>query len=192
MRQQRSFDPPEPQPHRSSGSSRLCLIITFASVVTLSSQGLLGVPPDLVEQLTRAEAIWAASKPGAYEFTFAHACNGTIPLTPPGWPTRWLIQVKGEESTLPRFVVGDARETLEAYGTTVEKQFAFIRKAWAARPVGMEVQYDPRYGYPTRVCVDPTALTDDQFGFTVGDFTITSKVGSVLPRPESLLRASRR
>jgi hypothetical protein len=75
--------------------------------------------------------------------------------------------------------------------STVEKLFAFIRKAWAARPLDPEpgdlmrfnfprfridVQYDAARGYPTRLCVDPdTTVSDNEFGFLITDFKVLSK-----------------
>jgi len=53
---------------------------------------------------------------------------------------------------------------------TVEKQFQFVRTAWNSKPVGMKVEYDQRLGHPIRVCVDPSRVTDDEFGFVVTDF----------------------
>jgi hypothetical protein len=71
---------------------------------------------------------------------------------------------------------------------TVEKLFAFIRKTWAARPsdpepgdlmrfpIGfrIDVQYDQARGFPTRVCVDPSIVLDDEFGFLITDFKVLS------------------
>jgi hypothetical protein len=68
---------------------------------------------------------------------------------------------------------------LQPYAT-VEGQFAFIRKAWENRPFSMSVQYDPRLGYPTRVCVNQTAASDDGRGFLITEFkTLPNVVGPV-------------
>ena len=65
---------------------------------------------------------------------------------------------------------------------TVERQFAFIRKALEGRPYRVDVRFDPRRGYPTRVCVDPSVVTDDDFGFVITDFKILPNAGGSSPR----------
>ena len=130
----------------------------------VDTQGVQGLPPDSLQQLASAEAKWATSKPAAYEFRVEAACNGLIPPTPPGYEPP-LIRVRGARNTTEI----DPSAWSAKYDT-VEKQFAFIRTAWNSKPVGMNVEYDQRLGHPIRVCVDPTRVTDDEFGFVVTDF----------------------
>src|SRR4029453_12215731 len=84
-----------------------------------------------------------------------------------------LIRVKDGESTFlrPGAVPVPVGAELVQY-STVEKQFSFVRKAWSSRPRHMEVQYDQARGYPLRVCVDPTSVADDEFGFLISDFKV--------------------
>lgn len=134
--------------------------------------------PELLDQLVRAEATWQASKTEAYEFRFEYACNGLIPPPPPDMPRGMLIRVKDGASTYLRpgaLPVPVAAELVQ-YGT-VEKLFTFIRKAWTSRPVHMDVQYDQARGFPIRVCVDPTTVSDDEFGFLINDFRVLSNAG---------------
>ena len=149
------------------------LVIGLAFVRTGASQVQNGAPPEQLEQLARAESKWLASKPDAYEFRFQYACNDLIP-SPPGGVQPWVFQVKGRQSTLVADVTATVRAKLEQY-ETVEKQFAFIRTAWESRPHAVSVTYDQRLGYPTRVCVDPTLVIDDEFGFLITDLHATSK-----------------
>jgi hypothetical protein len=37
----------------------------------------------------------------------------------------------------------------------------------------VEVEYDERYGFPTRIHVDPEPVTDDEYSIVIYDFTVT-------------------
>jgi hypothetical protein len=175
----------------------LCLLMGFGFVSTAASQEPASAPPELLDQLVRAEAKWQASKTEAYEFRFQYACNGLIPPPPPDVQPGRLIRVKDGEITYletPGAVPVPVAADLVQY-STIEKLFAFIRKAWAARPSDpqpgdlrqifprflMDVQYDPARGYPTRLCVDPSGplLSDDEFGFLVTDFKVLSNAAEL-------------
>ena len=90
---------------------------------------------------------------------------------PPSNVQPWVFRVKGSESILGADVTAMVRSKLEQY-ETVEKQFEFIRTALKSRPDRLNVAYDQDRGYPTRVCVDPSAVTDDEYGFSVTDWRI--------------------
>jgi hypothetical protein len=128
--------------------------------------GIAGVPPDALQQLAGAEAKWAINKPAAYEFRVEPACNDLIGPNLPEF-RQPLIRVSGGPNTRDVHRTGWA-----AKYDTVEKQFQFIRTAWNSKPLGMRAEYDQRHGYPIRVCVDPSLVTDDEFGFVVTDFRV--------------------
>ena len=160
----------------------LCLLIGLGSVGTSTSQAPASTPEPL-DDLARAEAKWQASGIDAYEFRFQRACNGLIPPTPPGVQSGLLFRVKDGKTAFFRadVLAEPVAPDLVPY-STVERMFAFIRRAWTLRPSRMDVQYDPVRGHPTRVCVDPTPVTDDEFGFLVTDFKVLSNVGGELKR----------
>ena len=136
-----------------------------------------------LDELAKAEATWLAEKPRAYQFTLRLACNGLIPTPPPGYGL-WLFEVNGEETRL-----AGLRPDLADYAT-VERQFAFIRKAVERRPYRVDVQYDPRRGHPTRVCVDPSVVTDDDFGFVITDFKVLPNAAARSPRQPTCYQPS--
>lgn len=147
----------------------LILAIGLALVRTEASQG----PNDFkkqLEELSRAESKWLASKTDTYEFRFDYACNGLIPPAP-STVQSWVFRVKRSESILAGDVTDVVRSRLEQF-ETVEKQFEFIRTALKSRPDRLNVAYDQDRGYPTRVCVDPSPVTDDEYGFVVTDWRI--------------------
>jgi Family of unknown function (DUF6174) len=189
----------------------LCLLMCLGAVATRGSQHPASASAEPLAELARAEAKWHASKTEAYEFRFQSACNGLIQPPLPDVPPGILIRVKDGESTYldtPGAVPVPVAAELVQY-STVEKLFALIRKAWAARPSDPEpgdvmrfnfprfridVQYDPLRGYPTRLCVDTdTTVSDNEFGFLITDFKVLSKAGlernggvpQVLTRPQA-------
>jgi hypothetical protein len=155
-------------------TGRICLFTALTAASAVASQVQSGAPGDQLQQLTRAEAIWLASKPEAYEFRFEYACHGLIEV-PPGGLQPLLFRIKGGETTFPSDPVAHVPNHLQRYAT-VEKQFALIRKALDNRPYRLEAQYDPHLGCPTRLCVDPVMeIADDEYGFLITDFKVLSK-----------------
>jgi uncharacterized protein DUF6174 len=140
------------------------------------SQDPTSAPANVLDELDRAEATWQASKIEAYEFRFHYACNGLIPPTPPQVPRGMLIRFKDGKSTYVRPGADPVPVSMELVQySTVEKLFAFIRKAWTSGPVRMQVQYDQARGFPISVCLDPAAaVSDDEFGFLITDFRALS------------------
>jgi uncharacterized protein DUF6174 len=172
----------------------LCLLMYMGAVSIGGAQRPASGSVDPLEELVRAEAKWQASKTEAYEFRFQYACNGLLAPNPSDVPPGMLFRVKDGESTYlrPGAVPVPVAAELVQY-STVEKLFAFIRKAWAARPpepepsdvmrfnlprFRLDVQYDSARGYPTRLCVDPDAMvSDNEFGFLITDFKVLSNAG---------------
>ena len=153
----------------------LCLLIGVGFVGTGSSQDPASVT-DPLDQLARAEAKWQTSRTDAYQFRFEYACNGLIPPTPQGVQPGLLFRVKDGTSTFLRSDVAESVGPDLVQYSTVQRLFAFIRMAWTRQPSRLTVQYDPKRGYPTRLCVDPSAVADDEFGFLVTDFKVLSNI----------------
>jgi hypothetical protein len=169
--------------------------VLLGTTTVAVTQDFASAPAEPLDELARAEAKWQASKTDAYEFRFQYACNGVIPPPLPDVPPAILIRVKDGKSTYleaPGAVPVPVAGELVQY-STIEKLFAFIRKAWAARPPDPEpgdrmrfnfplfriaVRCDQTRGYPTRLCVDPnTLVSDNDFGFLITDFKVLSNAG---------------
>ena len=56
--------------------------------------------------------------------------------------------------------------------STVEQCAHSFARAWISHHARIDAQYDAIHGYPTRVCVDPTDIADDEFGFVTSDFKV--------------------
>jgi hypothetical protein len=110
--------------------------VLLGTTTVAVTQDFASAPAEPLDELARAEAKWQASKTDAYEFRFQYACNGVIPPPLPDVPPAILIRVKDGKSTYleaPGAVPVPVAGELVQY-STIEKLFAFIRKAWAARP----------------------------------------------------------
>ena len=155
----------------------LAVLIVVGPISLRGSQHSAGAQPNVLEELLHAETRWRANKVEVYEFRFQYACNGLIPPPPPG--TAFIVfRIKDGRSAYLRPGADPVPVPAEwAQYSTVEKLFAFIRKAWTSRPIHMDAQYDQARGYPIRVCVDPSGVSDDEFGFVISDFSVLSNAG---------------
>ena len=146
----------------------LAVLTVVGSVSIRASPHPASTQQDSLDQLSRAEQRWRGSKVETYEFRFQYE-GGMIPPPPPSVPPI-LFRVADGKSTLLRPGPVPMPDDLAQY-STVEKLFAFVRKAWTNRPFRVDVQYDQALGYPIRVRVYPQAnVTDIDFGFAISDF----------------------
>lgn len=138
---------------------------TASATIQLAPDGSQRV---LLERLARAEATWAINRTDSYEFTFELACNGLMPLPPPGYAPM-VFRVRGGAVETPPQVLSRMPAWLESteFAATVEGHFRFIRKSLEMHPYRLDVEYDSIDGHPTRVCVDPSFGTDDEYGFVI-------------------------
>jgi hypothetical protein len=99
-----------------------------------------------------------------------------VPPPPPDAPPI-LFQVADGKSALLRPGPVPVPAELAQY-STVEKLFAFIRKAWTNLLFRVDAQYDQARGYPIHVCIYPKEnVTDIDFGFVIKDFNVLSNGG---------------
>ena len=146
----------------------LAVLIVVGPISTRASQRPASNRQDSLEELSRAERKWRASKVEMYEFRFQFTC-GMVPPPSPDLPPI-LFRVEAGKNALLRPGPVPIPSELAQY-STVEKLFAFIRKAWTNRPFRVDVQYDQLRGYPIHVCVYPKANWNDiDFGFATSAF----------------------
>jgi hypothetical protein len=124
--------------------------------------------PSAEDQLSAAEAKWAAHKPKAYEFTISPRFCCVIRLRGSSLEPLVFRVDNGK----PSLVSGEP--ALVAQGdiyNTVEKLFTFIRVRMTKRPYRTEIEYDPDFGYPRRVYIKLLEnAADDEYGFAVEGF----------------------
>ena len=63
-------------------------------------------------------------------------------------------------------------DTFRAHAT-IESLFDLVDSAISSRVYKLEVQYDPRYGFPTSISIDPSRMImDDQTGYYATNFEV--------------------
>ena len=119
--------------------------------------------------LNAAELAWKASHIHTYQFKVDYGS-----FIPPCLPSRKL-RFKVEKDTLANRKHHCA-EFEEKFGS-VPLMFSFLERALAKNPKSIDVEFDPKYGYPRRVDIDWSGLTDDGEAFQVTEFHV-SRPGS--------------
>ena len=103
--------------------------------------GQMGGPGDVA----RAKACWAAAGPRNYTFVGEHSCFCGPEVMGPA-----LVTVR--DGVLDGAI--DVRTRLElprAFWFKIEDLFALIESQRLRQPLLLEVEYDPKLGYPTRI-----------------------------------------
>ena len=120
-------------------------------------------PPEALAGLAEHQAQWQSKGLADYSFTITPQCfcpsNGALDVTvAAGLPTRIT---KAGQPVAPREVEGLPK--------TVPELFAvLIAHAGAAK---LSVAWDPAFGFPTSIQVDPIAnAMDDEFGYVITNF----------------------
>lgn len=76
-----------------------------------------------------------------------------------------IVKVEGLEQPLQN------RNLLDDQRLTVAGFFRFIEQSAAKNPHQLEVEYDPRYGFPRRILYDGhEMIADDEFQYELSDF----------------------
>jgi hypothetical protein len=130
-------------------------------------------------KLEVAQQRWQATVHPDYDLTVQRSCFCVMEVVR---PVRITVR-NGNPVGMVYADSGTAVDTvLFADYRTVDRMFAFLRAVIASKPDSIQVAFDPVWGYPTRVAVDPNFTTvDEEFAFQVSGFTT----------PPVLLEASR-
>jgi hypothetical protein len=140
-------------------------------VIALVALLVSACSPASQSPLDRNRALWEAQGIRHYRFDLTIGCfcvfNDQMPLT---------IEVQDGQvvsmSAAGGADIGDFRDFYSGFDT-LEKLFDTIAEAVAGQAQTLEVQYDPTYGYPASIYVDPEELVaDDEVGYDVANFQI--------------------
>lgn len=135
-------------------------------VLIACSVSPLGVSRD---ELRDAETRWRLSAIASYDFVVQRGCFCGPAVTRPV-----TAQVRdGAFAALVYADSGTAADTsLFTDVLTVDRLHGLIERALAQSPAAFSAVYDPFFGYPTRLVVDPNAaIADDELTITVTGFT---------------------
>jgi hypothetical protein len=125
-----------------------------------------GVPPSPFE-INRVE--WTRSHPHSYAFTYRDQCFCDASYL---WVR--IVVVNDTVAQADLLPVQDARvkKSNGFQRPTVDSLFALIARAYAANAYAVDVQYDPKYHFPSHAELDWSKnIIDDEFTFDARDFT---------------------
>jgi hypothetical protein len=117
------------------------------------------------ERLAAAEALWAASKVEAYQFTIRVMCFCPPEITGPN-----IVLVSGGSGRLQTPRNAPVATFLEQYDT-VEKLFAVARDALERQAFKLSLSFDAKHGFPTSIDINyRERMADDEVRIVVSDF----------------------
>lgn len=141
------------------------------SVITLLPLLVSACSPLGRRTLDQNRALWESQEISHYRFELTVGCfcifSDRMPLT---------VEVR-DGSVVSMTGAGGAdveefRDFLSDFDT-MEKLFALVDEAIKMKVQTLEVEYDPTYGYPVSIYVDPEALVaDDEIGYYVANFQV--------------------
>ena len=133
----------------------------FAALSLLAACGIVGPESwdDRLLDLERARALWAETGPDSYRYDFFQGCFCAAPVgdfvvTVTDGTVTAAVTDPGDEP-VPEATLADLRtmeELFDVVGTAIEREVD-----------GFRVEYDPEYGFPTLIDLDPyeNAIDDE-------------------------------
>jgi hypothetical protein len=143
----------------------LCLVILI-STACLSTCGSPQRPA-----YEKARALWEAQNIRHYGFALEIGCNCP-------WREMMPLAIEVQDGRIVSMAAsngGDTTPYMETFSKhgTIERLFDFLDGSTLTKVYRLEVQYDPTYGFPTSVVIDPyRAITDDAMGYRVTNFEL--------------------
>ena len=140
-------------------------VLLIALAVLTGGQTPPNYYTELEARLVKAEALWAAKKPAAYQFSLRVVCFCPEVVNPQAFRVTGGVSV-------PVTPLSDVpRRRLYDHYDSVEKLFKVIRQNLATAPFKISAQFDPALGYPISFDVDGKAtIADDELSLAVSDF----------------------
>ena len=146
---------------KKTGAIFLVFLVAFLTACGASQR------PTLVHN----RSLWEAQAIQHYRFNLTVGCfcpwNALMPLT---------IEIKnGEIVSMVASNGGDITPYLDTFRAhaTIESLFDLVDSAISKRVYKLVVQYDPKYGFPASILIDPSRMiTDDETGYYVTNFEV--------------------
>lgn len=130
-------------------------LATVATVLALAACNSPAEPEwrDLLARTEVAEDRWQEARPFRYIMTEQRLCE-----CPPEQSGPVRIEATGTSETVSSMVYSGDGQAVSAANTqyfhTVAGLFQIVREAAAAKVFGLEIEFDPALGYPTRIFID--------------------------------------
>jgi hypothetical protein len=134
-------------------------------------------PSPAMVHLDAAQQRWQTTLHADYDLIVQRSCFCALAVVRP-------VRVSVRGGTPTALVYADSNTAADTALFTdyrsVDRMFAFLRTVLAAKPDSFSATYDPVWGYPTQVAVDPNFGTvDEEYAFQVTGFTAAPVVQTV-------------
>jgi hypothetical protein len=119
-----------------------------------------------VDEFSVNRALWQSKKLTSYTFSFRLVC-----FCPPARVGPHVIRVVNGKIVSVNGLPYDVNKTGPLY--TIDEYFDFISSTIAQKPFGINISYNPKYGYPEIVYFDfIQAAQDDDVRYAITSFEI--------------------
>jgi hypothetical protein len=117
------------------------------------------------DDLAMARVRWQAAAISSYDFDFARSCFCTVEALGP-------VTIRVRDGHFASLVSRDSGTPVDtvlfAQFLTIERVFESTRQLLDAGPASFTASYDPTFGFPITVTVDPIAqAVDDELSYSV-------------------------
>lgn len=119
----------------------------------------------LAQALADAKARWQGTGINTYSMTIQRSSFHQLTAWPSSTPLK--LKVRSGQPT------GNLKRVDQAWlqSVTVDGLFAYIESEAAKKPDCLKVEFDPMFGHPTSIRIDPVfGGTDDEVEFSVSEF----------------------
>lgn len=119
----------------------------------------------LTEALAEARARWQGTGINTYSMTIQRSSFHQLAV----WPNSKPLKLKVRDGHATGNLAGVDSTWLQSL--TVDGLFGYIESQASQRPDCLNVKFDPMFGYPTSIQIDPVfGGTDDEVEFVVTEF----------------------
>jgi hypothetical protein len=165
-----------PSPGTPRADPELVMLMRKIAVLTLLLSGAAceaATAPGDVDNLAAARARWSQSGGDSYSYVVNRSCFCVL-----GGRTVTVTVRNGVVSAAEYAETGGPVEsTFLTYVATVPDLFDLIQDALAKDPAYFAATYDPVFGYPTRIEIDPSAnVADDEVALSARNLTLTGGI----------------
>lgn len=119
----------------------------------------------LDKQLSAARAQWQGTGINSYSMTVQRASFHQRAAWPNSWPLKLVVRDGHATGNLPRV------DQAWLQSVTVDGLFDYIETEAAKHPDCLNVAFDPTFGFPTSIRIDPVfGGADDELEYSISDF----------------------
>jgi hypothetical protein len=120
---------------------------------------------DLGKDLSAARALWQGTGINSYSMTIQRASFHQLAAWPNSRPLKLVVRDGHATGNLPRV------DSAWLQSVTIDGLFNFIETEAAKHPDCLNVSFDPTFGFPTSIRIDPVfGGADDELEYSISEF----------------------